>query len=974
MKGVSSHGIFLATVSAFGLGGPAFAQQTALPAETSASAGAAAAQEGAAVPANAENQPSATAQGNSGQGEVVVTGSRIVRAGYNAPTPVTVLSADQLTKTAPSNIPDALNQLPQFQGSISQNAQADTGASKVRSGNYLDIRALGPQRVLILEDGRRVPPTSSNGATDTNLIPQLLVDRVDVVTGGASAAYGSDAVSGVVNFILNKNFTGLKGNIQSGISTYGDDGSYKAGLAFGTSLFDGRLHLIVSAERYHSEGIDDRASRYTSSGENIFSQETIGGLGTAAQPYFYVGNAKSTTSALGGYIQSGPMAGKQITFDGHIVGFNPGTAIVGRPGYGIGGDGLLTNPLPVTGVPSLTTTQLFGHASFDIASNVSAFAEVSWNRGINKDQNGRAGTPGTGATIFAGNAYLTPELSAALGTNGSFVVARSFLNWSPNTDVQGSHNTVINAGLEGKFSTFKWEVYYTHGSSSFFTRAFQVDNARFFAAADAVKDTSGNVVCRVTLINPGAFPGCVPLSVFGNGPDELNAQNYVRRESIWNTSNKMDLVAANISGEPFSLWAGPVGVALGAEYRHQSLIQTSNSNPAIPVDFTGLRGVNTPNQFAGVNIGVADGSYNVKELYGEIDVPLLKDSVIGSLDANGAARYTDYSTSGSVETWKLGASYNPVHDLRLRGTVSRDIRAPTLFELFAGKQQTTSPLTDLHTGLSQSVNVISSGNPDLKPEKALTYTMGAVFSPSFLHGFNVSVDYYNIKIKDAIAQPFTYIQMDDFCEQSGGTSPLCAQIIRPGAFSDHSAANFPTEIRLQNLNLARTQTSGLDFEASYRTRIGAGSLSTRLLATRLISYKQQPSTVLPEREYAGNADFIQGFYPLPMPKWRGTMNVDYSINAVGIGVQERYVGSFHISDIFAYVDNTIRPTFYTDLNLSYDFGKKKNVELYATINNLFNQKGRLFLISPVPGLNIPTSRNVYDVIGRYWTVGVKFKF
>jgi iron complex outermembrane receptor protein len=963
MNGRTAHRIFLATVSVFGLAAPARAQQSVAPAET-----------GAAVPASAENQPSATAQGDSGAADIVVTGSRIVRAGYNAPTPVTVLQADQLTKTAPSNIPDALNQLPQFQGSISQNAQADTGASKVRSGNYLDIRALGPQRVLILEDGRRVPPTSSNGSTDTNLIPQLLVDRVDVVTGGASAAYGSDAVSGVVNFILNKNFTGLKGNIQSGVSTYGDDSSYKAGLAFGTGFFDNRLHVIASAERYHSDGIDNRASRYTSSGQNIFSQETIGGLGTAASPYFYVGNAKSTTSALGGYIQNGPMAGKQITLDGQIAAYNPGTAIPGRPGYGIGGDGLLTNPLPVTGVPSLTTTQLFGRVSFEFTPDVSAFAEISWNRGESKDQNGRAGTPGTGATIFAGNAYLTPALNAALGPNGSFIVARAFLNWAPNTDVQGSRNTVINAGLQGKFSTFKWEAYYTHGSSSFFTRAYQVDNARFFAAVDAVRDSSGNVVCRVTLTNPGSFPGCVPLSVFGNGPNETNAQNYVRRESVWDTSNKMDLFAANISGEPFSLWAGPVGIALGAEYRHQSLLQTSNSNPAIPVDFTGLRGVNTTNQFVGVNIGVANGSYNVKELYGEIDVPLLKDSVIGSLDANGAARYTDYSTSGSVATWKLGLSYNPIHDLRLRGTVSRDIRAPTLFELFAGKQQTTSPLTDLHTGLSQNVNVISSGNSDLKPEKGLTYTIGAVFSPSFLRGFNVSVDYYNIKIKDAIAQPFTYIQMDDFCEKSGGTSPLCAQVIRPGPYSDHSAANFPTQILLQNLNLARTQTNGLDFEASYRTSIGPGSLSTRLLATRLISYKQQPSSVLPERDYAGNADFIQGFYPLPMPKWRGTMNVDYSVNAFGVGVQERYVGSFHISDIFQYVDNNIKPTFYTDLNLSYDFGKKKNIELYATINNLLNQKGRLFLISPVPGLNIPTSRNVYDIVGRYWTVGAKFKF
>lgn len=943
---------------------PAFAQQTApAPAD---------------LPADTLDQEATTdgAQPATG-GDIVVTGSRIVRSGYNAPTPVTVIGTDTLTRTAPSNVPDALNQLPQFQGSISQNMQADTGASKVRSGNYLDIRALGPQRVLILEDGRRLPPTSSNGATDANLIPQMLVDRVEVVTGGASAAYGSDAVSGVVNFIMNKTFEGVKLNAQSGVSTYGDNSSYKFGVAVGTGLFDDRLHVIASAERYHSDGIRDRSSRYTATGENTLSRMTIAGFGTEAQPYYYVGNAGSSTAAYGGYIQNGPMAGRQITMDGHIIGYNPGTPIPGRPGYGIGSDSLLAPVLQVTGVPNLTTTQLFGRASFEILSDLTAFAEISYNRGSNTDNNSRGGsTPGTGATIFSDNAYLTPELRTALGAGGSVIVSRNYANWSANSNKQSGDNIVINAGLQGSFSTFRWEAYYTHGSSKFFTRSYGIDNRRFFAAVDAVRDPSGNIVCRVSLTNPGLYPGCVPLSVFGEGPESYSAQDWVRRDSVWRVRNEMNLFAANISGEPFSLWAGPVGVAVGAEYRKQTLLQTSNSNPAIPGDFTGLRGVNTPNLFAGVNIGAADGSYTVTELFGELDVPLLNDSAIGTLGLNGAARLTDYSTSGSVVTWKLGATYNPVPDLRLRATVSRDIRAPTLFELFASRQQTTSPLTDLHTGLSQPVNVISSGNLDLKPEKALTYTVGAVLSPSFLPGFNLSVDYYNIKIDDAIAQPFTYIQMADFCEQSNGTSPLCAQIIRPLPFSDRSPANFPTEIRLQNLNLAKTQASGLDFEASYRSDLAGGSFSTRLLATRLISYRQQNSDVLPEREYAGNADFIQGFYPLPMPKWRGTMNVNYSIDGFGIGIQERYVGAFNISDIFRYKQNRIPATFYTDLNFSIDIGKKQpnGLQFYVTINNLFNQKGRLFLISPVPALNMPTSRNVYDVIGRYYTAGVKVGF
>ena len=261
------------------------------------------------------------------------------------------------------------------------------------------------------------------------------------------------------------------------------------------------------------------------------------------------------------------------------------------------------------------------------------------------------------------------------------------------------------------------------------------------------------------------------------------------------------------------------------------------------------------------------------------------------------------------------------------------------------------------------------------PEVADTYTIGAVFSPEWLPGFNMSIDYYNIAIDRAIAQPFTYIQMADLCENSNGTSELCQQIIRPLPFSNRTVDNFPLEVRLQNLNLANVKTAGVDFEASWRGRLAGGAFGVRILGTRLMDYIQQNSSQSPARQYAGNADFIQGFYPLPMPKWRGNLEVNYARGPVSVGIQERLVGGFNISDQFVYTNNRIKKTFYTDLNVSYAveaFGATSDI--YLTINNLFDQKGRLFLISPVPGLNIPTSRNIYDVIGRYFTVGVKSRF
>ncbi|MBC2667461.1 TonB-dependent receptor [Novosphingobium flavum] len=931
-----------------------------------------------APPPPASEEQAAPETGQPSAEQIVVTGSRIQKQGYSAPTPLTVLNAEELVRKAPSNVPDALNQLPQFQGSISQNMQADTGASKVRSGNYLDIRALGPQRVLILMNGRRVPPTSSNGATDANLIPQMLIRRVDVVTGGASAAYGSDAVSGVVNFVLDDQFKGLKLNAQSGVSTYHDAASYKFGAAFGHGFMDDRAHVLLSAEYYHSDGITDRSSRSTASGESTLSGMTTGGLGTAVSPFVYVANARNNSSTYGGLITSGAagLVNNQFAPGGTLLPFNAGTAIPGRAGYGILSDGVLNPTVGRTGAPTLTTKQLFGRFSFALSDAATFFVEGSYNTGANTDHNATPGSPAGGTVIRAENPFLAPSVQALMTPGSSFSMVRAFRDWPLDSNEQKSSNFILNAGFNGSIgSSTKWEVYYTHGFSRFDTAAYQLDNRKYFAAVDAVRNSAGQIVCNITITNPGLMNDCVPLNIMGEGSSSQAAIQYVHGTSLWRAVNVMDLGAANISTEPFSLPAGPVSVAVGGEIRRQSIVQTSNADPAIPADFTGIRGATTTNRYAGVNVGVGAGAYTVKEVYGEVAVPVLKGSAIGTLDLNGAVRYTNYSTSGSVTTWKVGGSYEPVPDLRFRAVYSQDIRAPSLYELFAGKQQTTSPLTDRHTNSSSNVNVITSGNPGLTPEKARTLTIGAVFSPRFLPGFNLSVDYYRINIKDAIAQPFTYIQMADLCEASGGTNEVCAQISRPLPYSNTTSANFPNEIRVQNLNLARTKLSGVDIEASYRRPMGGGTIGVRLVATRMFHYYQQNSSSSPVVDFAGNADFIQGFYPLPMPKLRGNLEIAYTSSGLSLSVQERYLGSFNKSDQFAWIDNRVPATVYTDFNISHRFSASPGQpELYATVNNVFNQKGRLFLISPVAGLNIPTARSIYDIVGRYFTVGIKARF
>jgi len=902
-------------------------------------------------------------------GEIVVTGSRITSAGFQAPTPVTVLTTDKMIQRAPGTIADALNQLPAFQNSINQNTKQSDNPNKQRTGNYLNLRALGTQRVLVLQDGQRLPQSGNNGGVDANLIPQLLTERVDIVTGGASAAYGSDAVSGVVNFILNNHFEGVKAQAQYGQATGGYASSYRFGVAGGTSVMDGRLHLIGSAERYHIDRI----------GKTKLAIIGVGwvpvGTGTAADPFRYVPNARAI-NANGGFTQSGPagFAGKQFAPNGDLIPYDPGTP-AGRAGLQIGGDGLLQSQSCCDITPALTTNQIFGRAEYDVTPTISAYGSLSFNYASNYDQPGaRVRVP---STIFAGNAYLTPATTALLGSAASFGITRTFNELEPNNIHQNSQSLVFMGGLKGKFGNYSWNASYVHGENRFKSLSLDTLNQNFFAALDAVRDpASGSIVCRVSLTNPGLYPGCVPINIMGVGNVTPQALAYISAYSMWSVRNRLDSVQANVSGDLFSGWAGPISFAVGAEYRWQSLVQRSNANPAAPTTFTGLRGVATSaqNRFFVLNNGIGQGSYNIKEAFGELNVPVLKDSAVGSLSLNGAGRVTHYSTSGTVETWKLGGLYDPVPGVRFRATRSRDIRAPTLYELFSGQTITRLGILDKLTGQSVSTQTVSGGNPNLKPEVANTLTAGVVLQPTFLPGFNLSIDYYKINIKQAIGTPFTGQQVADICAASNYTSPVCAQIIRPLGPTNPDPANGPTSVLINNQNLSRFKTSGIDFELRYRAPVGPGTLTLEALATRLLSASQQNAPGQPVLNFLGNADETDG-NPIIQPKWRGDINVTYEQGPFTISAQERIIGSLHRSAQFVYQDNHIPAVAYTDLSVVYKLASSMgSVDLFATANNVFNKKPPIIPTSTSPGLAYPTLRTAYDIIGTYVTVGARLKY
>lgn len=910
--------------------------------------------------------------------DVIVTGSRVVTNGNQAPTPVTVMPTERLLETTPSNIPDALNRLPQFAAQPSTrnigNAQGNA------TGNFLNLRRFGSNRNLILLDGNRLPPTSSGGSVDTNTIPQALIQRVEVVTGGASAVYGSDAVTGVVNFVIDKNFNGIKFNSQIGTSNYGDATSWRVGGAVGTPLGD-RGHIEFSFDHYDSKGIIGVDSRQA--GKDYW---TVGGAGTQANPFRLIKNGRLTIGSRGGMIVGTPPAAlRDIVFksDGIPTPFIHG-APTGVNGLESGGDGGVYDQ--GTLVAPLRTNQAFGRLDYELAENLNAYVQGSYSDAF-ADYPYASGR--YNAIVLSGNPFIPQSIQNIMTATNTPSINIGRLQ-SREDGLPGRVNNVFSrnvfamTGLKGKvLGSFDWDVNYIYSvSQQKVKNRNNTNQVRFAAAMDAVRDPATNrVVCQVSLTQfANLFPGCEPLNVFGPTAINDSAYDWVTDDTRFTLTNRMQSANFSVSGSPVTLWAGDVRMAVSGEYRWLSMRNRSSVEGPIPPNCTGLRPsanctATTPAWQHDVSSSVF-AKQNVKEIAGELLIPLLRDvPFIQAFELNLAARYTDYSTSGSVETWKVGASWEVSDELRLRASRSRDIRAPTLQDLFAPLSVRPTGYTDLHTNVTQPVNLFSQGNSTLVPEVANTSTVGAIYQPSWLPRFTLAVDFYEIKINNAIisASGFdTSIQRE--CEISDGTSPFCDLFERPLPFSDRTAANFPTRVFSRGVNAARQWTRGVDVESNYRFDLAnfPGALPGEIGIRGLLSYqptlRRQTISTVPATQSSGIAG---------MSKLRANLSVDYTSGGLNILITERWQSSQRPSDPAINFDlrEKIPAYSYTDISLNYkmDVGGG-TLTPFVTVENLFNKKPPIIgTQNNVPGLFFPSAQG-FDVIGRYFTAGIRSKF
>jgi len=914
----------------------------------------------------------AAADAPSGE-DIIVTGSRTVQNGNNSPTPVTVVNVTQLLDAHPGSISDAINDLPIFAASRGQNGNPGTGVTN-NSGNLQNLRALGVPRTLILWDNHRLPPTTQDGLVDTDMIPQMLLKRVDIVTGGASAVYGSDAVTGVVNFITDTSFNGIKAQAIKGVSNYGDGATTDLGIAGGAELFGGRGHIEASYQYRDDPGVMHRTDR-----EWGTHQWTVQGAGTTANRYHLVDHTRISTTTFGGLIRSGSLADYRFTANGAVTPFVHGTAS-GTTGFESGGDGGYYDA-SIRG--ALRSHQAFARFDYDFNDSIHGYVEGSFT--ANQTANSGIYNGLNNVTVSSTNAFLPTALQTQLLAGGTtFKFSRLFAEL-PRVDTASHTNQFfVNAGLKGDIgSSFKWSLSGTHSQVILRTRNDNnIDNQKLYAALDAVTNpANGQVVCRVTLTNPTLYPGCVPVNVFGTGSITADAANYFTQATEFRAITKLDDIEGTVSGSPFSTWAGPVNVALTGEWRHLSYAASSN---AVPTDYANCTGLvyncsATTLRWAGSTLANRSRvGQSVSEVAGEVDVPLLKDKPFADdVSFNGALRYTYYNTSGSAVTYKAGLDWNFSKAFKLRGSYSRDIRAPNLNDLFQPLTITTGAFTDLLTGLSPTVPVYAGGNPNLKPEVGKTLSVGGVFKPEFIPGLSLSLDYFRITVTNAITNiQGTNPSIQAVCYASGGTSPYCALQTRPLGFTNTTAANAVTSFTSTVINISRVKTWGFDFETNYATHLFNNPLNLRFLATYQphITYETPGVTTIDVGGVSFSSNALQA-----SPKLRATAFVDYKIDNVRIGISERYRSSLAFTgDPTQLVSSANTPAVaYTNLNLSFDVPLKSGnyAQFFFNVQNLFNRM-------PDPAAFLGANGNVGvfggyaqgdDPIGRFFSAGFRVK-
>ena len=977
--------------------------------------------------------PPAPSDKNESLEQIIVTGSRISRRDYQSDSPIVTVDQASLAAAGQPTLDRAIGEMPQFAAAQGMSEVGDVQGSTGFAGgqSYGDLRGLGPNRALVLMDGRRLMSSNPNGSVDLNTIPMSMIDNVEIITGGASSTYGSDAIAGVLNFKLRQNFSGAELSYQHGETTHGDGATEHVSALLGGNFADDRGNAVLAIE-YSERGVVHGADRpffanirqLARPPEGILPAGTFGSAPTIA----------AVNSVLAGYPGTTPIAGSGayngslgINTDGSIFTDLAAPSCVqnykGLAYKGVNINAGCTQVQVALGqyfaiqVP-LTKYNIFARSTYKLTDDVSAYTQFSFMESTSRDETAGGSTgPGKEMLVPLNNPYVVNNAALQTILNSrpadpsnptalTQPLTLTKLLTSSGDRIQSFKYDVYQAvvGLKGDIPIsgpdLTWDVYGSYGRTQF-NNEQQNDSSK--AAFAAILDGTANYT--------GSTGTCVGYAwnPFGVSPLTPGCKEFATRtNSNVNTMTQKNL-EGTLQGKIVTLPAGEMRFAIGGDYRGTSF------------QYSPDQGLIENDSFSYDTSVATAGTQNVREVFAELLVPILKDlPAIEQLSVDLGARRSQYDLFGGVNTWKADMDWKPISSVLVRGGYAKAIRAPSLGELFAPTvtgnlnigsgpaagdpcstgsvfrssanaaqvaalcqaQGVPSALYPTYTYGVDSVHGTSGGNPNLTPETADTMSVGSVWTPHFdaplMHKFQLSVDYYRISIANAVGS----LSLTDIlprCFNSDGISNpsysasniYCQQVVR-----DHNTG----DIVLGHeglLNLASYKTDGIDTEIDWGFPLdamglpeGAGSFSLNSLISYVHTFKVSSLPGSPVLDFAGSIGNTEVSPEMAHPHWKANTAFGYSIGKVSAAIHWRYIAAMEHQDVVVDPTSTTPGVgAYNYFDLEAHWAAMSHLDLTAGLTNIGNKTPPF-----VSGQPLTTDTATYDIIGRTYYVGFKSKF
>lgn len=907
---------------------------------------------------------------------IEVTGSRILREGAIAPSPVTVISGEDLLSTGAISIGEALNDLPSLANTFSM---ANGGNTIGTAGlNILDLRGMGTARTLVLVDGKRhVSGNPGSAAVDTNTIPTAWVERVEIITGGASAVYGADAVTGVVNFVLKKNINGLDVSLTKGYAEEGPYDNDKLTISYGSDFADGKGNIAFAVSHFQQDGMNAKDRKQTANPKAEVRNPANTGPKDGIPDELFINGAAWYDDAVGGNF---------YTYDGdgpHWFIFNPDGSVrqqqLGTT-YNWGRCSGACDQLDLTRYnelqPTFSNLNLAVKANYDITENVNIYGDAKFVR----SKANSIGQPSffeysSGIAIQRDNAYVGQDLGKVMDDAGLTSINLHRFNEDIGRRLENNtrETTRFVVGVEGFIDdSWSYDAYALYGKTE--REQVNVDNLireRFRQSADAVTLADGTIGCRDEAARNA---GCIPTTLFGYQNVDQTAADWFTTDSL--STSKIQQTVLNFTvtnSELFELPAGSAGFAAGIEYREEKSDDYPDALSATGATFL-------------TAIAEEHGKFDVTEVYVETSIPLLTDlPAIQDLSVDVAARYADYSTIGGALSWKLGTDWVISDELRFRATLSEAIRAPNIGELFGAQSQSFAnsiddPCSVEHNTTAtrntncaaagipagaqinpvSSVELLVGGNRELKEEESTSITAGFVYQPSFVDGLVFTVDYWDIEIDDAIDQVGAQDILDKCFDAPGGIdNQFCKLISRAG---DHKL----DVVKSITQNVAKHTAEGVDIEVGYDFAALGGDFTTKIVGTHLLSRKEFAFQNEPD-------SFTENAGTVGEATWQANILLGYKNGPWAANWRTRYLESVKRHDNNE-LERTPTPSdiltfgtyFQTDVRAGYTFAN--NLTLEFGIDNLFDRD----LPRYTSGTGTGTAS--YDNVGRFYYTSISYGF